>query len=248
MGVADFPIETLKALRIHPDSRARAASNVSNQPTDSAQSTQSTVSTATSTSDRRSGETPSHGFDPSTAASSLSDGASISRTTAQGGSPPPSLEHTISQGSEKSPLSSPTNRLSTPVDPSPITSHENNHRTILGSALGDGRRRSGSHSRSQSRASSPSRNRPTSPSSSTQARSRSRGPSFDPAERIETIMNTTKGVQRIIGAGIKSPMDFSMNIARGFHNAPKLYGDQTVRQNEKITDLQSGLKAAGKVN
>ena len=71
---------------------------------------------------------------------------------------------------------------------------------------------------------------------------------MDPVERLDTIMHTGKGVHRIVGAGFKSPMDFSLNVARGFHNAPKLYGDETVRQNEKITDLQSGLKAAGKVN
>ena len=41
-------------------------------------------------------------------------------------------------------------------------------------------------------------------------------------------------------------MDFTLGIARGFHNAPKLYGDDTVRPQEKVTDLQSGLKAAGK--
>jgi hypothetical protein len=43
-------------------------------------------------------------------------------------------------------------------------------------------------------------------------------------------------------------MDFSLGIARGFHNAPKLYGDDTVRPQAKVTDLQSGLKAAGKVS
>jgi hypothetical protein len=43
-------------------------------------------------------------------------------------------------------------------------------------------------------------------------------------------------------------MDFTMGLARGFHNAPKLYGDDTVRPQERVTDLQSGLKAAGKVS
>lgn len=42
-------------------------------------------------------------------------------------------------------------------------------------------------------------------------------------------------------------MDFTLGIARGFHNAPKLYGDDTVRPQEKVTDFKSGLKAAGKV-
>jgi hypothetical protein len=41
-------------------------------------------------------------------------------------------------------------------------------------------------------------------------------------------------------------MDFTLGVARGFHNAPKLYGDDTVRPQAKVTDFQSGLKAAGK--
>lgn len=36
-----------------------------------------------------------------------------------------------------------------------------------------------------------------------------------------------------------------MNVARGFHNAPKLYGDE-VRSTERITDFSSGLRAAAK--
>ncbi|PBP25882.1 UDP-Glycosyltransferase/glycogen phosphorylase [Diplocarpon rosae] len=70
---------------------------------------------------------------------------------------------------------------------------------------------------------------------------------FDPSKlTLENATRAGKGVSRIVGAGLKSPMDFSLGIARGFHNAPKLYGDDTVRPQEKVTDFQSGLKAAGK--
>ncbi len=69
------------------------------------------------------------------------------------------------------------------------------------------------------------------------------GPKF----HVESALGTGKGISRFVGAGLKSPMDFTMALARGFHNAPKLYGDKTVRPTEKISDLQSGLKAAGKV-
>ncbi|KAI9883417.1 MAG: L-arabinitol 4-dehydrogenase [Watsoniomyces obsoletus] len=55
-----------------------------------------------------------------------------------------------------------------------------------------------------------------------------------------------QGVGRIVEAGLKSPMDFTLAMARGFHNAPKLYGDKTVRQPETVTGFGSGLKAAGK--
>jgi hypothetical protein len=73
-------------------------------------------------------------------------------------------------------------------------------------------------------------------------------PVFDPSNlTIDNAVGAAKGAQRIVAAGMKSPMDFTLGIARGFHNAPKLYGDDTVRPQEKVTDFQSGLKAAGKV-
>lgn len=63
---------------------------------------------------------------------------------------------------------------------------------------------------------------------------------------LDAAVGTTLSAARIAGAGIKSPMDFTSSLARGFHNAPKLYGDTSVRKSEKITDLSSGLRAAGK--
>ncbi|KAL9089254.1 MAG: hypothetical protein Q9165_005822 [Trypethelium subeluteriae] len=206
MGIADFPIETLKALRIHPDSRFSSTHSASKNSTERAQTAQSSTSTTTSTSNRDSEETQAHELASATTATSPLGMTSPTRTSAEDGSFHPHLEHTISQDGGKSPLASPTSI-------SPVTSHENNHRAILGSVLGDGRRR---------------------------------GPPVDPVERIDTMVNTGKGVSRILGASFKSPMDFSMSVARGFHNAPKLYGDDTVRQTDKITDLQSGLRAAGK--
>ena len=226
MGVADFPMETLKMLRIHPDSKSPRADKAADKPAEPTHPTQSIASTP-STSERWPEEVSSREGVSSTAATRVSDR--------------PPLEYSTDLDSERSPLSSP--RIL-----SPATSQESNHRSLLGSALGDQRRRSSSHSRSNSRTSSPSRNRPSCPSSPGRERSHSRAKSVDPAERLDTVINTGKGVSRIVGAGFKSPMDFSMNVARGFHNAPKLYGDETVRQTEKITDLQSGLKAAGKVS
>lgn len=64
---------------------------------------------------------------------------------------------------------------------------------------------------------------------------------------LEAALGAGKGIGRIVGAGLKSPMDFTLSLARGFHNAPKLYGDESVRQADKITGIHSGLKAAGKV-
>ena len=71
---------------------------------------------------------------------------------------------------------------------------------------------------------------------------------FQPGQiSLDAALGASKGIGRIVGTGLKSPMDFTLSLARGFHNAPKLYGDESVRQADKITGIQSGLKAAGKV-
>ena len=64
---------------------------------------------------------------------------------------------------------------------------------------------------------------------------------------FDAAVGAGRSLGRIVGAGLKSPMDFTLSLARGFHNAPKLYGDESVRRGDRITGIQSGLKAAGKV-
>jgi hypothetical protein len=66
-------------------------------------------------------------------------------------------------------------------------------------------------------------------------------------EIAEFAKDSGKGITGLVGAGLKAPMDITHNVARGFHNLPKMYGDETVRPLEKVTDVQSGLQAAGKV-
>jgi hypothetical protein len=63
----------------------------------------------------------------------------------------------------------------------------------------------------------------------------------------EAAVKTSKGIGRIVGAGFKSPMDFSLNVAKGFHNLPKLYGGE-VRRVDKVTDLETGMRTAVKVS
>ncbi|KEQ68506.1 UDP-Glycosyltransferase/glycogen phosphorylase, partial [Aureobasidium namibiae CBS 147.97] len=84
---------------------------------------------------------------------------------------------------------------------------------------------------------------------STDGEKRSRSSSLAAAlqgQVIDAAFGTSKGVSRIVGAGFKSPMDFTHALAKGFHNAPKLYGDESVRKPDKITDFRSGLRAATK--
>ena len=44
-----------------------------------------------------------------------------------------------------------------------------------------------------------------------------------------------------------APFEATLSIARGFHNAPKLYGDDTVRKADKVDSFHSGIRQAGKV-
>ena len=127
--------------------------------------------------------------------------------------------------------------LSSPTEldeqrPSRQTS-KSDHRSFMGNAL------RGTLSRSPSRGSSPNRPAPHP--------HRSLSGSHAGHVSLEAAVGAGKSIKQIVGAGLKSPMDFTLGIARGFHNAPKLYGDESVRQADKVTGLQSGLKAAGKV-
>ncbi|KAL2074858.1 hypothetical protein VTL71DRAFT_8637 [Oculimacula yallundae] len=56
----------------------------------------------------------------------------------------------------------------------------------------------------------------------------------------------SKGFGRIVKAALQSPMDVSVSITEGFHNAPKLYGDDTVRPQQRVTGIKSGAIAIGK--
>jgi hypothetical protein len=62
-----------------------------------------------------------------------------------------------------------------------------------------------------------------------------------------TIVGTSKGVGRILLAGFRSPFEVILMAARGFHNMPALYGDESVRPPERITGVVSGFGAMGKV-
>ncbi|PBP17903.1 isoleucyl-tRNA synthetase [Diplocarpon rosae] len=65
--------------------------------------------------------------------------------------------------------------------------------------------------------------------------------------------NVAEEIGKNVGAGVgktaefiaRAPMDLTLAVAQGFHNAPRLYGDTTVRRPTRITGFKSGLKAAG---
>ncbi|KAK5171319.1 uncharacterized protein LTR77_004463 [Saxophila tyrrhenica] len=207
MGVADFPIETLKALKIHPETAKKK--NSKDSKTESAdgrtESDLSSKDTGSSSSTRESVTTES----PITSAGAT-----------------PTASRTNSSFNMQESLS----RLqSGSSDTETLRPHSNSMSDALKGQLKDAKSRSRSGSRS----------RPGS-------RSAAAPESGAKPDYMDAALGTSKGVGRIIGAGFKSPMDFSMAVTKGFRNAPKLYGDDTVRKTEQVTDFRSGQKVAWK--
>ncbi|KAF2224098.1 hypothetical protein BDZ85DRAFT_195483 [Elsinoe ampelina] len=52
------------------------------------------------------------------------------------------------------------------------------------------------------------------------------------------------GVRRAFASLFWAPLDMHLAVAQGFHNAPRLYGDSTVRKPMRINGVKSGMKAA----
>jgi len=181
MGFADMPIETLKALKIHPDATKKKTK-------------------------------PAKGADKSDAAS---DKPLLEGTESSSGAATPSTSRSGSTFNFQESL----NKIQTPTSPGGRSG------SMTGSLGGN---QDGSRSSSQGP-------KPDEPKGSK-----------DPRKYMETAMGSAEGVQRIVGAGFKSPMDFTMNLSKGFRNAPKLYGDDSVRKPEKVTDFKSGIRAAGR--
>ncbi|KAI1092424.1 glycosyltransferase family 1 protein [Rostrohypoxylon terebratum] len=61
----------------------------------------------------------------------------------------------------------------------------------------------------------------------------------------EYFNEVEEGAGRTGRALAHAPVDLFLSLAQGFHNAPRLYGDDTVRRPIRVTDIRSGLKAAG---
>lgn len=66
------------------------------------------------------------------------------------------------------------------------------------------------------------------------------------ALNYETVLDASRNVGRFVDTGMKMPMNVCLGLARGFRNAPRLYNDDTVRPQEKVTDFASGLRVATK--
>ncbi|KUJ08881.1 UDP-Glycosyltransferase/glycogen phosphorylase [Mollisia scopiformis] len=237
MGVADFPIEIFKKVR------------TVRTETMNSKSTKSSGNTVKSP-NGSGGETPSVSEAASRSASQVDLGLNDSEPKSSMDSQYEGTAKTSYESTNRS--SSDTSLTETPLTSTTSFGSQGEHRTnSMRAALSGALHRSGSRSGSRERSSlsrSNSKDRkPGSRSSSPFGHRRRETKEFDPSQlTLENAQRSAKGMARIVGAGLKSPMDFTLGIARGFHNAPKLYGDDTVRQQEKVTDFQSGIKAATK--
>ncbi|KAJ4300926.1 hypothetical protein N0V90_003015 [Kalmusia sp. IMI 367209] len=72
------------------------------------------------------------------------------------------------------------------------------------------------------------------------------GSGKDPDMLRPTGVHMSKGAGRFVKAVVQAPVDLSVNFTRGFHNIPKLWGDDTVRPQERVSDFKSGVKAVGR--
>lgn len=64
-------------------------------------------------------------------------------------------------------------------------------------------------------------------------------------EAVYTFYYTLPNHLKKLLTHISAPMDLALALAQGFHNAPRLYGDTTVRRPVRVTGIKSGFKAAG---
>ncbi|RFU23976.1 hypothetical protein B7463_g12364, partial [Scytalidium lignicola] len=72
------------------------------------------------------------------------------------------------------------------------------------------------------------------------------GSGKDPDMLRPTGVHMSKGAGRFVRTFVQIPMEISVGLTKGFHNLPKLWGDDTVRPQEQISDFKSGAMAAGK--
>ncbi|KAL2270350.1 hypothetical protein VTJ83DRAFT_2534 [Remersonia thermophila] len=79
-------------------------------------------------------------------------------------------------------------------------------------------------------------------SSSSSSSSSSSTATRSPAE--EVIHQVGRGAVQSATALARTPADLILALAQGFHNAPRLYGDETVRRPTRVTGIRSGLRAA----
>jgi len=276
-GVADLPVETLKALKIHPDAskskkKGRKSTGDSTKSDDtitrpSTQSLASGSSMSTITSGtvlqspvqspmpqspmpQSSMPFPSTSAPPADDASSVSD--SLYAATVSTGStrlePTPSVT-SVDSGSGRARSTTMKSDKTTDSGFLSIQSSEQRGRpSSMADALhslSDGSRPRSPSQSPHPASSSPHRKESKASKASSKAAQCSTAAAHYAPDPLDTIYGTGKGISKIVGVGLKSPLDFTMAVSKGFHNAPRIYGED-VRQVDRVTGVKSGLRTAGK--
>ncbi|KAL1304257.1 hypothetical protein AAFC00_000671 [Neodothiora populina] len=227
MGFADFPVAAMKAIKVYPDGTKKEEAKPDGTTTPDERSSRDLRRESTDSQSRSRSQVVSGTSTPTEAV-----GSSVK--------PSPASTFNLNESFAKIGASG----SNTPRDASAsgerrTSSMANALRDQLGEPIRSQSPSTSGASRSRSRASS-STGRPGSPDSGREGKG-----SRDMMATLDDVLKTGEGVSKIVSAGFKSPMDFTHGLAKGFHNAPKLYGDN-VRKSEPITDFRSGLMAAGK--
>ena len=61
------------------------------------------------------------------------------------------------------------------------------------------------------------------------------------SEKRNPGLASLAGCGKVVTATARSPMTFSLALAKGAHNAPRLWGDSTVREVDPVTGIGSGI-------
>ncbi|KAL2121892.1 hypothetical protein VTJ04DRAFT_2347 [Mycothermus thermophilus] len=69
-------------------------------------------------------------------------------------------------------------------------------------------------------------------------------PPTTPSPASEATHHAATGAAKTASALARTPADLILAVGQGFHNAPRLYGDETVRRPTRVTGIRSGLRAA----
>ncbi|KAK5173896.1 uncharacterized protein LTR77_002577 [Saxophila tyrrhenica] len=62
----------------------------------------------------------------------------------------------------------------------------------------------------------------------------------------QSSAHSSKGLGRMLKPIVQAPMTFSTTFTQGWHNMPKMWGDDTVRPQERVSDFKSGIRALGR--
>jgi len=105
------------------------------------------------------------------------------------------------------------------------------------------------HSRSSSTSNGLQRQWSSQQADSSRSRVRSRV-EYSSAKNRDVLRHTgahgSQGIGRSVKALAQSPMDISVSLTKGLHNVPKLWGDDTVRPQEQVRGMKSGMQAMGR--